>query len=191
MSAAPRDPTAPGTASGARPPAWAIVGTVLLAPLFAGTLAGYVPWRLADGRLHPPLFPLARGVGAALVMLAVPGLLSFLIRIVVEGHGTPAPFAAPRRLVTGGWFARVRNPGYLSLVIAIVGLGLVLGSLAVLGYAAGVALIAHLFVVLHEEPSLRRHFGADYERYRREVPRWLPRLGGRTSSETPSGAPRA
>ena len=191
MSAAPRGPAATGTPPAGGPPAWAILGTVALAPLFAGYLGGYLPWRLAGGTLHPPLFPLARGLGAALVVLAVPGLLSFLIHIVVEGHGTPAPFAAPRRLVTGGWFARVRNPGYLSLLIAIVGEGLVFGSLAVLVYAAAVALIAHLFVVLHEEPSLRRQFGADYERYRREVPRWLPRLGRRTSAATPSGAPRA
>ena len=179
MSAAPRGPAATGTPPAGGPPAWAILGTVALAPLFAGYLGGYLPWRLA------------RGLGAALVVLAVPGLLSFLIHIVVEGHGTPAPFAAPRRLVTGGWFARVRNPGYLSLLIAIVGEGLVFGSLAVLVYAAAVALIAHLFVVLHEEPSLRRQFGADYERYRREVPRWLPRLGRRTSAATPPGAPRA
>jgi protein-S-isoprenylcysteine O-methyltransferase Ste14 len=27
-----------------------------------------------------------------------------------------------------------------------------------------------------EEPHLRRRFGADYDEYRRHVPRWIPRI---------------
>lgn len=34
----------------------------------------------------------------------------------------------------------------------------------------------HLFVVLYEEPHLRRKFGAEYKAYCVRVPRWLPRL---------------
>jgi len=34
----------------------------------------------------------------------------------------------------------------------------------------------HLFVVFYEEPTLRRTFGAEYEAYCAEVPRWIPRL---------------
>jgi len=36
-------------------------------------------------------------------------------------------------------------------------------------------LVAHLFVVLYEEPVLRRKFGESYDRYRATVPRWLAR----------------
>ena len=35
----------------------------------------------------------------------------------------------------------------------------------------------HVFVVLYEEPTLRRQFGAEYETYCRAVPRWIPRFG--------------
>jgi protein-S-isoprenylcysteine O-methyltransferase Ste14 len=35
---------------------------------------------------------------------------------------------------------------------------------------------AHVFVVLYEEPTLRRQFGESYEQYLREVPRWIPKL---------------
>ena len=52
---------------------------------------------------------------------------------------------------------------------------LLLGSRAVLGWAACIALAFHLFVLFWEEPDLRRRFGADYEAYCRRVPRWLPR----------------
>jgi protein-S-isoprenylcysteine O-methyltransferase Ste14 len=32
------------------------------------------------------------------------------------------------------------------------------------------------FIMLYEEPTLRRLFGADYETYCRHVGRWLPRM---------------
>jgi protein-S-isoprenylcysteine O-methyltransferase Ste14 len=85
------------------------------------------------------------------------------------------PMAPPRRLVVSGPFRWVRNPAYLAALGAIAGQGLLLGSVPVLLYALGMALVFHVFVVGYEEPTLRRTFGADYERYCREVPRWLPR----------------
>jgi protein-S-isoprenylcysteine O-methyltransferase Ste14 len=36
-----------------------------------------------------------------------------------------------------------------------------------------------LFVQLYEEPTLRKMFGAEYEEYCRNVPRWIPRLRAR------------
>ncbi len=40
---------------------------------------------------------------------------------------------------------------------------------------AGFFLVTHLFVVLYEEPALRRKFGESYDRYRATVPRCLAR----------------
>ena len=34
----------------------------------------------------------------------------------------------------------------------------------------------HLFVCLYEEPTLTRRYGEEYLRFKRHVPRWLPRL---------------
>jgi hypothetical protein len=50
----------------------------------------------------------------------------------------------------------------VSIVITDPGLGL-----------SGAAF--HSFVVLCEEPTLARSFGAAYQQYRESVPRWLPR----------------
>jgi hypothetical protein len=33
-----------------------------------------------------------------------------------------------------------------------------------------------IYFPLFEEPGLRRRFGEDYERYRGNVPRWIPRF---------------
>ena len=45
-------------------------------------------------------------------------------------------------------------------------------------WAAVVLVAFHLFVVIYEEPTLKRIFGEDYEDYRRHVGRWVPRRLG-------------
>jgi len=45
-----------------------------------------------------------------------------------------------------------------------------------LGYGALIWLAFHIFVLAYEEPTLRQSYGAEYESYRANVPRWLPRL---------------
>jgi len=159
-----------------RPPWLAVIGTITLAPLFAGAVIVLGPYLLSGWRLDAPFYGWApsRWIGVALVILPIPPLLDFLLRFVHEGHGTPAPFAPPRRLVVSGPFRYVRNPAYLCAVSIIAGQGLT--STSVLVYAAVVALAFHLFVVLYEEPTLRATFDADYVAYWRHVPRWIPRL---------------
>jgi protein-S-isoprenylcysteine O-methyltransferase Ste14 len=161
-----------------RPPWFAVVGTITLAPLFAGSVIVLGPYLVSRWTFDAPFFGCApsRWIGVALVILPIPPLLDFLVRFAREGHGTPAPFAPPRHLVVNGPFRYVRNPAYLCAVSMIVGQGLFLGSTSVLFYAAVVALTFHLLVVLYEEPTLRETFGAEYAAYCCEVPRWIPRL---------------
>ena len=133
-----------------------------------GTVVGIVPYLLSGGRLAASAG--LRVLGVLLMLAAFPVFVAFLVRFVREGVGTPAPIAPPERLVVGGPFARVRNPGYLAVVALVLGQGLLFGSGAVLAYAVLLALGFHGFVVLYEEPTLRRRFGAEYEEYCRRVP---------------------
>lgn len=117
-------------------------------------------------------------------LAAIPSVIGFAIAIRCiwdfgwTGRGTPAPFAPPQRLVVVGFYRYVRNPMYVGFVAGWIGLWIVFGRAsltAILWFAA--ALVAlHLFVILYEERSLRSKFGADYDEYRRNVPRWIPRL---------------
>jgi protein-S-isoprenylcysteine O-methyltransferase Ste14 len=75
----------------------------------------------------------------------------------------------------GGLYRYVRNPMYLAVAAIIVGQALVLGQLVLLPYGAAFVLAVTAFVHWYEEPTLRRRFGEEYERYTRAVPRWLPR----------------
>ena len=53
-------------------------------------------------------------------------MVSAFARFVREGLGTPAPVAAPTRLVVGGVYRYVRNPMYLAVTAIIVGEALLL-----------------------------------------------------------------
>jgi protein-S-isoprenylcysteine O-methyltransferase Ste14 len=57
----------------------------------------------------------------------------------------------------------------------LVGEAVGLGLLRLGVWAALFVAVNHVYFVLSEEPGLVKRFGAEYERYRREVPRWLPR----------------
>src|SRR5215211_9476024 len=156
----------------------AAVGSALFFLLAPGVVVGLVPWALTRWQVREPLpyWAPARVLGGVVLVAGLIALVQAFVRFVLEGHGTPAPVAAPERLVVGGAFRHVRNPMYVAVLAAIVGQALLLGQLGLLLYAAALWLISAAFVRWYEEPTLRRRFGADYEAYRRAVPAWWPRL---------------
>lgn len=155
-----------------------VVRALTYASLFVGLVLVWVPARLLrwTGITRPSetgaLFLSGAVVGTLGAALALACVLTFAL----VGRGTPAPFDPPRRLVVRGPYRLVRNPMYLGAGLALVGAALVYRSVALVAYAAALLVATHLFVVLYEEPTLRRTFGEDYEAYCRRVRRWLPRL---------------
>jgi len=127
-------------------------------------------------RLGLPLPEWTATPGVVLVALGGVLALACLGTFVVRGKGTPAPFDAPREFVAMGPYRYVRNPMYIGAVTMLAGFGLYLRSGAVVLFAVAWLGLAHLFVVLCEEPTLRSKFGAVYEGYCRAVARWIPRL---------------
>ena len=52
---------------------------------------------------------------------------------------------------------------YIGATLALLAAALFYGSLALLLYSAAFILACYLFVIIYEEPTLRRTFGSDYE----------------------------
>ena len=114
-------------------------------------------------------------VGALLIAIGL-RLWSQTIRLFVDvGRGTLAPWDPPRRFVVRGPYRQVRNPMISSLGFILLGEACLLGSRSILVLFAGFAVVNAIYIPLVEEPGLRRRFGDEYERYRRAVPRWIPR----------------
>ena len=80
----------------------------------------------------------------------------------------------PNIIVASGTYKFVRNPMYISLVLILLSESLIFRSERLLGYAFGFWICIHLLVILYEERSLRKKFGTLYEKYCKEVPRWIP-----------------
>jgi len=64
---------------------------------------------------------------------------------------------------------------YVSVVTILIGEAIVFDSKVILIEAVIFIVLAYLFVVFYEEPSLRRQFGESYEKYSYRVGRWIPR----------------
>ena len=156
----------------------AILGSALffvVAPLF---LAGLIPWAMTHWEFQPPFFGLqaTRAVGILLIAAGLPGLIDSFARFAVQGLGTPAPIAPTQNLVVTGLYRYVRNPIYIAVVAVILGQAILFGDSRLLVYGGLMWLAFHAFVLTYEEPVLSERFGTQYEDFRANVPRWIPRL---------------
>ena len=146
-----------------------------LPPLAVAPLAALLAWLAA--RAAPGLdvdFP-ARGALALLLFIVagavgVAGMLEFR-----RARTTVNPLQPERAsaLVTGGIYRHTRNPMYVAVATLLLAWALWLGNaLAPLGAVLFVAWMDRLQIP-PEERALLTLFGAEFERYRSEVRRWL------------------
>jgi len=152
-----------------------LVKNALFTILVPGTVAFYLPYAIGT-RVHT-----LSSVGPARLLAAAPLLLTgiaiylwCLWDFATAGRGTPAPIDPPKELVVRGLYRTVRNPMYVGVLLVIAGWLALLPSRALFAYAAVVGAFFHGFVILVEEPMLRRRFGAAYDTYSRKVRRWWP-----------------
>ncbi len=82
-------------------------------------------------------------------------------------------------LATSGAYARIRHPQYAGFVLVLTGFLLQWPTLLTLAmYPVLVYMYARL--AKREEQEAHATFGAEYERYARNVPPFLPRIGAQT-----------
>jgi protein-S-isoprenylcysteine O-methyltransferase Ste14 len=78
----------------------------------------------------------------------------------------------PGGLVTHGIFSHTRNPVFIFLDLYFIGTALIQRDLFFL--TAAIAVVAGIHCqIKQEEQFLQKHYGREYERYRRRVPRYL------------------
>jgi len=156
----------------------ALVGSAIFLVIAPGTVAGYVPWRICRWHVEAPLLGISSLplVGVLLIAAGLTVLLDSFARFALQGLGTPAPIFPTRHLVVSGLFRYVRNPMYVAVVSLILGQGLFFGSLLILEYGIAVWVGFYLFVLIYEEPALRKNYGPEYEEFCANVPRWIPHL---------------
>jgi protein-S-isoprenylcysteine O-methyltransferase Ste14 len=151
--------------------------------LLPGVVAGLVPavlaigggvnvgWGLPDAVAWLPV--LVGGVMAAIGVFLIAWTVTLFGRV---GRGTLAPWDPTSRLVVVGPYRHVRNPMIGGVLLLLLGEATLMGSVSILIWFGCVFAVNAVYFPLVEERGLVERFGADYERYRANVPRWLPRL---------------
>ncbi len=106
-------------------------------------------------------------LAAGLLVMAT-GIVTF-----VRARTTVVPDRAARQLVTWGPYRWSRNPMYVGLTIAYVGLSLVTNLAWPLVVLPAVLVTIRFAVIAREEQYLRAAFGDAYRDYQRRVRRWI------------------
>ena len=76
-------------------------------------------------------------------------------------------------LITDGPFGFSRNPIYLGIMMALLGLAIFLGSLMVFLYPVLFFILFQFVIIPLEERRMEEAFGEVYLEYKRKVRRWL------------------
>lgn len=108
-----------------------------------------------------------------IVILSLGILLIFKSHKVIFGsehRSTPSP------LIINGVFSIVRNPMYLG--INLIYLSVIIISFSIMGIIIWILLFVFIYrkMTNFEEQKLEEIFGEDYIEYKKQVPKWFPRI---------------
>jgi protein-S-isoprenylcysteine O-methyltransferase Ste14 len=141
-----------------------------------GIVAGLIPFLIlkegASNILAQPLI-FHHYLGATVFFIGLVIMITCIISFAVKGRGTLSPADPTKRLVVTGLYKFSRNPMYIGVMLILIGEAAFFSSRSLWVYSAIVFMAFNLFIILHEEPRLKRDFGTEYQQYGRTVRRWI------------------
>lgn len=151
--------------------------TLLFTIFVPGFFTVYLPYLfLSSGRgLHLFEIGIFRFFGIVLIVIGVMIYLFCAWDFTFFGKGTPAPIDPPKIFVARRLYRFVRNPMYVGVLTLLVGEGILFESITLFIYVILMWTLFNTFVLLYEEPTLKKKFGKTYEEYLKSVPRWIPK----------------
>lgn len=158
-----------------------VARTILQMVMFVGLVVFLLPVVIVESSGSAWVNPLERETWTLSVMLqvlAMPAILGLTAvqEFVERGVGTPVPFDPPRRLVTTGIYAFVRNPMQVSAMALLLLLGLFVENL----WIAAAGVMAHIYSAglagWDEDEDLSNRFGDSWRAYKKNVRPWVPRF---------------
>jgi len=146
-----------------------------LIPLTVLVVGGALDWFVSiDVIDRVPLWPRVV-VGAALAVLGI-GIAILAGRAFKRVGTNVNPLRPSLAIARHSIYGRLRNPMYVGMGLAFLGIIFAFGLEWTLLLAIPGALLIHYGVVLREEHYLERKFGVDYSAYKESVPRYGIRL---------------
>lgn len=139
-----------------------------------GLVAVVIPYYILGGeiKLETP-WQLHTYGGVIVFAIGLVVMLRCIIQFALEGKGTLSPIDPTKRLVVRGLYRYSRNPMYVGVMMILIGEAIVTQSATLWIYLAIIFIAFNLFIMLHEEPRLRKVFGEEYLLYCEKVRRWF------------------
>jgi protein-S-isoprenylcysteine O-methyltransferase Ste14 len=130
----------------------------------------------------PALLPWLAGLPFAVTGMV---LMVWTMRLFTlkGGGGTPAPWEPIRNFIVLGPYRYVRNPMLTGVILFLVAEAILFRSLPIFLWALFFFVLNTVYFALSEEPQLEKRFGQAYTDYKRNVPRWLPKLAPYNADE--------
>jgi protein-S-isoprenylcysteine O-methyltransferase Ste14 len=141
-----------------------------------GIVAGLVPYWILGRKAEFSFSQPWQSYQYLAVLVFLAGLVIMfhcIYKFAVEGQGTLSPADPTKKLVVRGLYKFSRNPMYVGVMLILVGEAVFFHSYDLWVYLLLVFLAFNLFIMLLEEPRLRRDFNQEYFQYCRKVRRWL------------------
>jgi len=172
--------------NGGNPPlVFTLLKLALFTVLVPGTVTVWLPLFVFYPAIRRQPIEWNAAAAGAVIMIAI-GIAGYLwtaLDFAIYGKGTPAPIDMPKVLVVRGLYRYTRNPMYISVLSVLLGESVLFRSVALLRYAAAVTAMFYIWVLIQEEPRLRRKMGPAYQQYCKDVPRWIPRITQRRRTD--------
>ncbi|MBN2173790.1 MAG: isoprenylcysteine carboxylmethyltransferase family protein [Bacteroidales bacterium] len=108
-------------------------------------------------------------------------LIAFVILIIsayLVSTGIKYIFSGGKKssgLVKTGIYSKIRHPIYLGSILFY--LGFIILTFSILSIATWfVIVIFYNYIALYEEKILQKRYGNEYLQYKKQVPRWIPKI---------------
>ncbi len=134
--------------------------------------AGYFLNRRWPLRLFPRQTPAVVLAGLALVLVGG-GLALWAVLAFRRAGTSPNPLAPARALAADGPYRFTRNPMYLGLGVAALGVAVAFNALWPFLLVPAAMLLSVPLAIVREERYLEKRFGEPYRDYKGRVRRWL------------------
>jgi protein-S-isoprenylcysteine O-methyltransferase Ste14 len=148
---------------------------LLFTIIHPGIVAGLIPYLILGEKANGFVQPLQINQygGAVVFSMGFEIMMICIINFAVKGGGTLSPADPTRKLVVSGLYRFSRNPMYAGVMLILTGEAIFFQTMNLWIYSFVVFFAFHIFIVLVEEPRLRKDFGEEYTSYCKKVRRWI------------------
>ena len=153
-----------------------LLRNLLFTILQPGLVAGLIPYWILGGKATQAFDKDLRVFQYLGILIFLAGLIIMfdcILRFAVEGKGTLSPADPTKKLVIKGLYRFSRNPMYAGVMLILTGEAIFFQSTNLWFYALFIFIAFNLFIILVEEPRLRKDFGEEYSEYCQKTRRWL------------------